>query len=429
MLRHSFANWTFVKLIAGSIPAVLDARIGAFNHPEFSEETVRRQRQQLMELQPINVSEGESIKAALYRLSLLLGHSGPDMTLRHYIHLCDYLLGCALRNRPLNFRPEFLSQLMGVGESRIYALRERARRLKRSVGEVLLATAARKSKVRMIAASHKVVPPAARKVLDARLGHVCQYEFADIFAVASILPALNELDTDAEARGALASLAKKHAFDLDLLQSWFEVAMGVRSRYLTREQQARHWRFPAVPHGHEDRAEFYSILVNLKRGLNDPANTELVRWGMEQFLSRAVINRREVPFEGAAVARRYVKFLTHLEIDRERLLLLHLPQPGSDPTTEVEDRRFWAQKLRVPEDNVRRRDGEANRIACRHGAVALSVQSLGFASGHPDQGNLSGKVARQAAMTFGNAIHMLVIQDAYRQHMTTSSTPIHGKGL
>lgn len=419
MLRHSFANWTFIKLVAGNIPGMCTAQIGAFDHPEFSEEAVCRLRQQLMELPPKDLPSDEPIKAALYRLSLLLGHSGPDMTLRHYIHLCDYLLGCALRNRPLNFRPELLSQLMGVGESRIYALRGRARRLKRSVGEVLLDTAARKSKVRIIAAGRKVVPPAARKVLDARLGHVCQYEFADIFAVASILPALNELDTDAEARGVLASLAKKHAVDLDLLQSWFDVAMGVRSRYITREQQARHWRFPAVPHGHEDRAEFYSILVNLRRGLNDLENAELVRWGMEQFLSRAVINRREVVFQEVAHARRYVKFLAYLGISRERLHLAHLPRRGSDPTTADQDRRWWARRLAVAEGNVRRRDREANRIGFRHGAVALSVQSLWLPSGHSDKENSSDEVARQAAMTFGNAIHMLVIQDAYRQHMAT----------
>ena len=69
----------------------------------------------------------------------------------------------------------------------------------------------------------------------------------------------------------------------------------------------------------------------------------------------------------------------------------------------------------IPEENARRRDREANRVGCRHGAVALSVQALGFTTGRSRRGRAAAKVSRQAAMTLGNAIHLLLIQAAYFQ--------------
>lgn len=422
MLRHSFANWLFIKLVADSVPCSLDARVGAFDHPEFSNKAVRRLRRQLMGQQAEKTSDCNSVKAALYQVSLLLGHSSPEITLRHYIHLLDYLLGCAVQSRALDIRPDLLARLMGTGKPRIYALLERARRGKRTAGEVLLATAVRKAKVRVIKAHNKGIPPGARKTVIARLGHACEHEFTDILAVASILPALNELDTDSQARAALAELAKRHGVDPVMLRAWFDVAMNVRYRYLTGTRQARHQRFPAFPHGFEERVEFISLLVALRRGQNDPTEAELIRWGMEQFMRHAVINRREVTFEKSSEARRYIRFLAILGIGRERLLMLHLPHRGCDSDTETQDRCWWARTLGIPEENTRRRDREANRVGCRHGAVALSVQGEGVMTQRSRRGRGEAKVFRQAAMSFGNAVQLFLIQAGYEQRMAAHIT-------
>ena len=422
MLRHSCANWLLIKLVADSVPGALDARVGAFDHPEFSDEAVRRLRRQLMGQQAKKTADHDSVKAALYRVSLLLGHSSPEITLRHYIHLLDYLLGCAVQSRPLDLRTDLLARLLGTGKPRIYALLERSRREARAVGEVLLATAARKAKVRAIRVHGKGVPPQARRTVIARLGHACEHEFTDILAVASILPSLNELDTDSQARAALAELAKRHGVDPVTLGAWFDVAMDVRYRYLTGTRQARHQRFPALPHGFEDRVEFISLLVALRRGLNDPARADHVLWGMDQFMRRAVINRRELTFDKSAEARRYIRFLASLGIERKHLLMLHLPLRGCDSDTEIQDRHWWARKLGIPEENTRRRDREANRVGCRHGAVALSVQGEGFVTQRSRRGRGEAKVFRQAAMSFGNAVQLFLIQTGYEQRMAAHIT-------
>lgn len=417
MLRHSCANWLFIKLVADSVPSALDTRVGAFDHPEFSDEAVRCLRRQMMGQQAKKTIDHDSVKAALYRVSLLLGHSGTEITLRHYVHLLDFLLGCAVQSRALNLRPDHLARLLGTGKPRVYALLKRARREQRAVGEILLATAARKAKVRKIKVHNKDAPAEVRNAMIARLGHVSEHEFTDMLAVASILPALNDLESDSQARAALGELAKRHGVDVAMLRAWFDVAMDVRYRYVTGARNARHQRFPVLPHGFEERVEFVSLLVALRRGLNDPSKADHIRWGMEQFMRRAVINRRELTFEKPAEARRYIKFLACLGIERKRLLMLHLPRRGCEPGTEIQDRRWWAENLGIPEENARRRDSEANRVGCRHGAAALSVQSQGFVTQRSRRGRSEVKVVRQAAMSFGNAIQLFLIQAGYEQHM------------
>lgn len=121
-LRHSFASYLLATLMLPvdmaepPVPRRLTSVI--------SQQRRERVAQRLLGAERLGAS-------ALHAVSQVMGHSGPDMTLRSYIHLLDWLLGlyCA---RPSSFdvlEPELLQELTKVKPD---AWRKRKGRLKRS---------------------------------------------------------------------------------------------------------------------------------------------------------------------------------------------------------------------------------------------------------------------------------------------------------
>lgn len=91
-LRHSFASWTYLKLRIESHPSLLDA----FKHLPLTRQYLRDAHSLRQNLLP-----GNSIptRSAAYCVSRLLGHSGPNVSMNHYIHFSDLLVyGCARRD-------------------------------------------------------------------------------------------------------------------------------------------------------------------------------------------------------------------------------------------------------------------------------------------------------------------------------------------
>lgn len=91
-LRHSFASWTYLKLRIESHPSLLDA----FKHLPLTHQYLRDAHSLRQNLLP-----GNSIptRSAAYCVSRLLGHSGPNVSMNHYIHFSDLLVyGCARRD-------------------------------------------------------------------------------------------------------------------------------------------------------------------------------------------------------------------------------------------------------------------------------------------------------------------------------------------
>lgn len=91
-LRHSFATWTYLKLRAASHPDLFDI----FEHMPLTHQYLQGSHVMRQKLIP-----GNSIpsRSDAYCVSRLLGHSGPNVSMDHYIHSSDLLVyGCAKRD-------------------------------------------------------------------------------------------------------------------------------------------------------------------------------------------------------------------------------------------------------------------------------------------------------------------------------------------
>ena len=99
-LRHSFASWTFFRLMSSDIPNVLPAvqRISGIDAMAGDLQDFRRRLYLNQYL----------TRRHVYACTSLLGHSGPDVSLEHYIHFADVLLAAYLDN------PELAPRLSSV---------------------------------------------------------------------------------------------------------------------------------------------------------------------------------------------------------------------------------------------------------------------------------------------------------------------------
>lgn len=83
-LRHSFACWTMMRLMLSDLPKI---PILFPKHPKsqdyLNESSTFRQKL---------YGNSELTRKNVYAVASLLGHSGPEISLEHYIHCCDVLL-------------------------------------------------------------------------------------------------------------------------------------------------------------------------------------------------------------------------------------------------------------------------------------------------------------------------------------------------
>lgn len=83
-LRHSFASWTFLRLMLSDLPNIprlfpdLPATTNFLNMSKEFRNTL--------------YGRADMTRRHVYAVASLLGHSGPDISLEHYIHFCDVLL-------------------------------------------------------------------------------------------------------------------------------------------------------------------------------------------------------------------------------------------------------------------------------------------------------------------------------------------------
>ena len=113
-LRHSFATWTLSRLMIPDLPQL---RAPFARHPDFELNACQNLRKQLLH----NRSAGRQL---LYELARLVGHESPETTLKHYVHLLDWILGQSLAAE--HCEPQVsaaaISSLTGLSLTKIYLL-------------------------------------------------------------------------------------------------------------------------------------------------------------------------------------------------------------------------------------------------------------------------------------------------------------------
>ena len=88
-LRHSFANWLLLALLASDQPDLLDPTFPLLSSPLLSPERLRSLKEAFFPRLP---GTPQTItRRNLYLVSALLGHLSPQTTLKHYLHLLDWI--------------------------------------------------------------------------------------------------------------------------------------------------------------------------------------------------------------------------------------------------------------------------------------------------------------------------------------------------
>jgi integrase len=112
-LRHSFANWTLIRLLAPELPlADWQRRFAALRSDWFSQPAQAALRRAVL-------GAGvrcEPVRHAAYALARLMGHAEVATTLRHYVHLADLLaFGYETHGRALVLDEDSVRALLGLG--------------------------------------------------------------------------------------------------------------------------------------------------------------------------------------------------------------------------------------------------------------------------------------------------------------------------
>ncbi len=118
-LRHSFANWQLMKFWYAEQETSTDSLPEWFLYTEHEKSRLsiaKKERKAIL---------GGSLtnRRSLMQISRLLGHSTVDITLTHYIHLLDLLMGRTLRRMSPRLGTRALAVLTGYSDSHIRRLR------------------------------------------------------------------------------------------------------------------------------------------------------------------------------------------------------------------------------------------------------------------------------------------------------------------
>jgi integrase len=112
-LRHSFGNWTLVRLMSPELPLPQWRRtFAAFDDPWFADPACQSLRSVVLGGRQPDLPA----RHAAYALSRLLGHGSVATSWRSYLHLGDLLaLGIQGRDRPLALADGEVQVLLGLG--------------------------------------------------------------------------------------------------------------------------------------------------------------------------------------------------------------------------------------------------------------------------------------------------------------------------
>jgi len=82
-LRHSFGSWLFLRLMLSDLPCIPNLFPNLPKTTEYLNESIKF-RNRLY-------GRADHTRRHTYAVAALLGHSGPEISLEHYVHFCDHL--------------------------------------------------------------------------------------------------------------------------------------------------------------------------------------------------------------------------------------------------------------------------------------------------------------------------------------------------
>lgn len=340
--RHSFATWMVLRLLQ-NFSQDIRRRYHFLNHHLFEPEACLKLRTALLG----NHSLG---RQALYATAQLCGHAGPEVTLLHYIHLCDWLLGVessASKNQPV-LDATTLNMISGISQHILYYDKSRHHDGVWQAS-LVLDRSIPPDRLRSKSVLQKV---STRPIPDKHVDHkdVQHPTWRRIFNV------IRERQISGF---SIKALATRSGFTIDEIEVWcgrVECLAGMK----TRQGHPRHinnatykdnpaFHFPESVSLPEDRIMADDVLssFNASRG----RTRDCIMQGARYFVAHFSAAKGKVLCKKDIDAKKYIRFLLLLNIPPLQIRVIRT-QPKKTRLTPENELKFLAHKLALPEASV-----------------------------------------------------------------------------
>ncbi|MDA8415598.1 MAG: tyrosine-type recombinase/integrase [Betaproteobacteria bacterium] len=369
-LRHSFATWTYWKLRSVAYPKLAE-HFEHLPHTSAYLKTGKKFREQLLPGRPSLPTRGE-----VYAVSRLLGHSGPNVSLNHYIHGTDLVLHALARRELEKVEGMVLSGASGLPTRSAFRYQNEA-----------AATLLQVFRKRHRTLYHTdVVPPGKPKAKRGRRPSIAQQlsgieTFKQRFEL--VWRALQLHDARKETSAISIELGSPEPEISRVIENAFTLSrrLGLSTLAPSRPAGAR----AKVLH---DRLLDAVAVLSLE-------NPVLLSDGINIFVEHFSKHKKDVIFRGGndfANADRYLEFLRVVGIRDEELQLISREESNHHPNLDG-----WVKALKIP-NTVR-----IKHIAPPNQAKSAYERWIGIQVIHADN-------KRSAQAVFGAVVAVMVLE-------------------
>ena len=343
-LRHSFANWLLLALLAADNGALLDSPNPLISNgaPDLARITAIKNS-----LFPRMLGMGPApTRKNLYMVSALLGHLSPETSLRHYVHLLDWLAGrevdIALAATLAGSSVKDLGKVCGLSASMPY----------KPPYDTLLdnPVAFLRQYVRQYCPS---------ELREVPLGQIPEIDLADIVRRIGISPPPGPsrmmlmlgrmlqrppdqgwqrgVATVDKARDAvLSKLERDHSVSRVVLEALLANYLGIYAKQSVRAAKSN-LEMPAPPRTDVDALEFWRILDTASNSFSSQSKRESMAQAAEVWIQRNGPRSGNVYFgKRWALAPSVVDGLIAMGLDSRMLVLeLRVADPDAERTQQI----------------------------------------------------------------------------------------------
>ena len=344
--RHSFATWLLIRLLK-NFPDDTRQRFNFLQHHLFEPDACTKLRTALM---------GNHIhgRQALYATAQLCGHAGPEVTLLHYIHLCDWLLAVevSMANNQPDLNAATIMAITGLPQHQLYYDKSTRNTESWQMSLVLdrLPVPAR------LKPQHVIIKPSTKPVSETSVLH----PDANLPMWQRVFAAIREYQIG---HYTFSILSQRSGFDESEIKFWcsnLEQLAGM----VTSKGQPRHingatlkdsklnnkeFHFPQILRLQEDRVMADSILIHFEASRRKK-NLQIIQ-GSRYFIENFSAAKGAVRCKANQNLKEHLRFLQLLEISPQQIRVSRV-QSRSSKLSPSEEQQQLALKLGLPESSI-----------------------------------------------------------------------------
>ncbi len=380
-LRHSFGTWRFLGWM---YPRYKDLLMHYDGMKPMEEERIMDERRVVLGL----ARGDEPSQKVMYGLSMAIGHSGPSMTLSHYIHSVPWMLEQELGRLTPEIDPKVAANYAGVTVRQIQKLTKQ----KRCAADILIPRLLRK--IKKIAKK-----PDLGQWQDPSSKNIGEYKREAARERCLGMDIWEAIQRYSYQDSSLSELEERYCISRAELEAAISRATHISSmKYLGAGHQTYRHRLPewqqldepplifSYPH---QKRHLELVEHVLRRYEELPVSRrKLVQWGVKYFLNHGSARKSDIPFSKKEDLRRFLRILNVLKLyvtvpsdksvkhPRYRLTLYScFPKKSSERASQW---RHWGRGIALHE--YQRKDALKKSAQKKNGYVALHLLALSPAS-------------------------------------------------